>query len=943
MKYSRSAVLLSLVVAFPTLAQTPADSEVFKRVFGVSRFLPAELVEQAKQLAPGEKLKRDTNNDGKTDEIWYLDTDKQNTISPLLVRVVDEDGDMDTMQRGDFDSDLYFWDHNADGYIDVVTDYVDDDKDNDLDRMGIFYDKKWPDDKDDITVWWAVDIGDDNLLWFGVNGDYEQPLCQWRTHFSGDELFYQFRLAEGDETWLSMWEDPFGFYDPDKDRCSEEVVRISAKGTNVENLRYSIDADDDAHGRNTHNYEFSITAFPGEAGITLGPETSESITIRGISTSPVLPWNKTREFALNAPWGKAMLTWDELNSNTDENVDQDPNERWEGVLNHASKHGDFAQVGGPPSSAFNKRVEVSDKPASPLQLYFNPRDRRFHLLGAKYGYLDVDYNLDGVADAAYTWADDDGNGKFDTRTADLNADGTPEWTQSLNRELKSPKIFPPTFRDLVPAYGDILRDTLDASQKFVDVAIAILGELPDDVLSVVQYFAGPLADYHPECEIGLRIQNTPGGARLYMDLVRDRLFAHVRAKLASDAKWPQAEGLYLDGQYEHAATFLASFLDPAKAKDAFAHSFALNGHALTKRIDIAKLLNAGDNERVEDMPVSLDVAFLKSSNPDFNPRNCVVVDGDHWLAWRAIPHQVDNWGFDGEEQITFLVSQRPGKANSVVIFYEPEGEVAPPYPALTRAVLDTPAYVAWESDAGAYRFYTGQFDFFGKHESRLLPRPERLLYPTAKDVSYHAEQPWGIDALHVNKTSGLGGLTLYVGDKEYPIQSPAGEGHVTFEHRVLGAGPVRSAVEIVAKNVFPEAPEKEVVLRCFSYAKRQESEIQVKLPEGLNNVMIAPGLLKLAEEKRFSSLDAGYMGTWGRQGDDIGEIGLAVIVPASQAKSVVQLPGEERIKCSLRKRPFYDFHYWIVGTWRRGMQYPIAPDAKTWQDMVKDLVRVYIN
>ena len=195
-----ASLILGSDVAPPALE----DSAVFQRVFGISRILPAERVAEVLALPPGESLAIDTNGDGKPDELWYLDTSKRHNVAPLLVRVVDEDGDLEGTMRGDFDSDCYFWDHNADGYIDVVTDYQDDDGDGDLDQMGIFYDKRWPDEKDDITVWWAVDIGDDNLLWYDVNGNYYQPLCQWRTHFSGDELFYQFRLTSDDDRWVNV-------------------------------------------------------------------------------------------------------------------------------------------------------------------------------------------------------------------------------------------------------------------------------------------------------------------------------------------------------------------------------------------------------------------------------------------------------------------------------------------------------------------------------------------------------------------------------------------------------------------------------------------------------------------------------------------------------------------------------------------------------------------
>ena len=71
---------------------------------------------------------------------------------------------------------------------------------------------------------------------------------------------------------------------------------------------------------------------------------------------------------------------------------------------------------------------------------------------------------------------------------------------------------------------------------------------------------------------------------------------------------------------------------------------------------------------------------------------------------------------------------------------------------------------------------------------------EHLLYPRIKGVAYHKEQTWGIDALHVGKTSGIGGLTLYAGDHPHLVQNPAGKGSVQFAKRMLTSGPVRAAV-----------------------------------------------------------------------------------------------------------------------------------------------------
>jgi hypothetical protein len=278
--------------------------------------------------------------------------------------------------------------------------------------------------------------------------------------------------------------------------------------------------------------------------------------------------------------------------------------------------------------------------------------------------------------------------------------------------------------------------------------------------------------------------------------------------------------------------------------------------------------------------------------------------------------------------LTFSAKLDPGEKSSYYVYYNPNGRNAIHYTRRTNAVLDNPAYVAWESDAGAFRFYTGQFDFFGK-QVQLLPPEEKLIYPLV-DVNYHAQQDWGIDALHVGKTSGLGGLTIYYDGKAYPVQSPAGEGHVEFEYKVLGSGPIRAGVEIIASNVFPEMPDKKVTLRCFIYAGREESEVQVLLPEGLDGATIAPGLMNLEEGQNFEG--PGFLGVWGRQGDDIGEIGLAVAVDPKSQQSVETLDHERHLVCTPEGNTFT---YWIRGGWRRGMQYPVSYGVQNWEREVK--------
>jgi len=118
-------------------------------------------------------------------------------VQPLVVRAIDEDGDLDAYKGPDLDSDLYVADYGGDGTVDAVLDYADLDGDNDVDEMAFYFYMKQHAyfGKDVLRVWWGRDDGDDNLLWYDINYNYTQPLCQYRCHFSGEESFVAFGLV----------------------------------------------------------------------------------------------------------------------------------------------------------------------------------------------------------------------------------------------------------------------------------------------------------------------------------------------------------------------------------------------------------------------------------------------------------------------------------------------------------------------------------------------------------------------------------------------------------------------------------------------------------------------------------------------------------------------------------------------------------------------------
>jgi hypothetical protein len=243
-----------------------------------------------------------------------------------------------------------------------------------------------------------------------------------------------------------------------------------------------------------------------------------------------------------------------------------------------------------------------------------------------------------------------------------------------------------------------------------------------------------------------------------------------------------------------------------------------------------------------------------------------------------------------------------------------------------------PPNIGWESNRCAYRAYWGQFDFFGK-------KTEQLIYADIGATSYHQEVEWGIDALHVGKASGLGGLTVYQGDRGWPVQNPAGEGDVEFAKRMIVQGPVRCAIEITAGNVIP-GKDLKIRMLCLIYAEHQETEIRAIVTGADGEVVLAPAIVKLPRERTFADPAAGCCGSWGWQEDVIGEIGMGLIVSPAAVVDLRDAPAERRIRCRTSNG---ELRYWAIGDWRRGRQYPVAPTLDNWRRELRSLAGLLLD
>ena len=656
------------------------------------------MVAKVNALPPGKRLLVDRDGDGKHDEAWFIDTAARHTAKhrpfwfASLMRTATWTP-MDLTSIATSTSSI----GRADGVIDGVVDYQDNDGDGDVDEMGIYfgeYQKPWI-DKNKVNVWWSQDIGDDNLLWYDVDWSYEQYACQYRSHFGGDEVFYQLSLTKGAHEWLNVFEDPFAFYDVDNDGASEVAVRICAVGHDVSSLRYSMDIDNDAEGQHAHDYDFSITALPGKHPIRTSRANTVLSKLRGIDVHPLLSWQEARRFARQAAWGKTLLTWDEINANTEADSERHPHEGWEGVINHGSA--DFPQIGGPPTSKFNKRNEIAESPAAPLRLYYDATDHRLHLMGASKGWLDVDADLDGKLDARYSYIDDNGDGVFDRRQLDLDGDGKIEFDWPM--QAVDFRQFELEYTPLHEFYSQSLETVLAESQIFIDAAKRGLST-PDRHLDRIEtFFLEKLFHWAPATQLGERIRSTPAGARFYVDLIRDRLFLELSRKFIDHPNWKNVASQYQHGNYATAGLLIEKLHSTADDKLRIAF------RSFTRRIPL-QVANPG--KHCNDWPVVLNVKDLRNADSEFDPRQCVIVSSQRRIDWREIPHQVDQLDDRIGDQVSFLSTLPNNATTTYYLYYRPRDKETTSFPKRTAAAEDwIPPNIGWESNRCAYRALLG--------------------------------------------------------------------------------------------------------------------------------------------------------------------------------------------------------------------------------------------
>ncbi|MEN6589709.1 MAG: DUF4861 family protein [Proteiniphilum sp.] len=513
-----------------------AKQNAFEQIFGDAVRMDPAMVEKVKNDTPGKRHYVDRDGDGKPEEVWFIDIEPRHTEAkkPILVKVVDENGNLETGKEPEKYGDLWIADWHADGLVDAVIGYRDLDGDGDLDVMEWFtYGKKgWRVPFDGLRALVSTDDGDDNLLDYDMDYVYYQIPCQNHSHFGGNESFVVYYLNPEQDKWIPHFENPFLFYDFDNDGISEEVIRVEGKEELVKSLRWSFNVNPIAGKQ--RDFDVSVSACAKgwtqdkdrESDFTmyLPEEQTEHFMIRGIPTGPVLKRSTARNYLQTVTWERVLMTWNENNLNIAFNDPKDTIERWEGVINAASTDSGYVmpRIGAPDCGPFNKRYELVLKPAGPNEFYFNPADHRAHIKNSDRSWIKVDYDFDIKTDMTYLWVDTDKDGIVDRVDIDTDGDGITD--DSYPIDVSDVKPVGWTFKELNGTLAPIFKTEPENKYNLVMALTTALRSTKEGMEedAVWDMLANRMQDKNIPDDIARRLTNSDQSILYYLTLVQDR-------------------------------------------------------------------------------------------------------------------------------------------------------------------------------------------------------------------------------------------------------------------------------------------------------------------------------------------------------------------------------------------------------------------------------------
>lgn len=424
----------------------------------------------------------DMDKDGDPDLLYTV------TRNDIPVLWIDDDDDMQWEDReGDTDNDCLLIDRNRDGKYgamgDLIIDWIDNDSNGKADMQVVVEypaerkDNPWPNGH----YMWVIDTDHDNVFnyidWnsFEIKAWDRDGVSDFFLDYSGKSAFLKIHVATYtmDNPKLN-WENPFLFYDPDKDGLSEMAVRlvetpqyirtqpsekepyqVKMKGK-IDWASIAVDMDNDTRPGNEFDFDMTI-GFRG-GGFDYMDQVHAYPHMRGLAGTDSFfmdpRWRQLTELiyadhahALDlvyhrGKWSQVYFVYDE---------DDDCN-RWERVEFYDPLD-PFKAGTGKGGLDNNVQADIAgDRGEWDLdnsgngKLYISKLDGRLHLYGAEWGAWRIDQNAvlyqgwdrkflnkEAGKFATVKYEDTDNNGFMDKALYDLDGDAVFEDSTELRK------------------------------------------------------------------------------------------------------------------------------------------------------------------------------------------------------------------------------------------------------------------------------------------------------------------------------------------------------------------------------------------------------------------------------------------------------------------------------------------------------------------------------
>jgi len=385
---------------------------------------------KAKALSEGGSFTLDLNRDGRPDTL-IRKTDGN------IIEIIDDSGTASDLASNQA-SAAYVVSLNATGLVDRMMVYIDNDGDG----------------KADETDFRHYRDGYLRYSWFSENHDGEGgqvfTLKNWsyaggndpRNKFRGNSEIYLNKFDPVTGTWVPLSECPFTFWDLNKDGYSDIVLRVSAAPLNSNsgsdtdyanrydymwaakatplnemgnmNVRFSYNLDPDPRKEPVEKPHFTFGFnLVGQEPYDYPGMRYTNPKRRPPQTVVRIPRTSGVGMALHYPAQRTGFTWDEARSVF----------RWEGQFWIYER--EYMPNTGGPVMRWNMRREYSPDPSKERKLYYSDVDKRYHLAGAREGWMEVGHLVNATRDMEFRYFDSDGDGYLDTTQVFLGSNPVP--------------------------------------------------------------------------------------------------------------------------------------------------------------------------------------------------------------------------------------------------------------------------------------------------------------------------------------------------------------------------------------------------------------------------------------------------------------------------------------------------------------------------------------